>query len=153
MKIDETNKKILALLQENGRMTNAELAERTGLSPAATLERVKKLEAHGVIQKYVALVDAKQVGKRTLAFVAISLERHSAERIYAFQKEIAALPEVLECYHISGDEDYMLKVLVTDIEAYERFVIDKLTSIRNITKVRSHFVMSTVKRETKVEMA
>ncbi len=151
-KIDEANKNILALLQDHGRMANSELAERVGLSPAATLDRVKKLESQGVIQKYAALVDPVKAGKRTLAFVAISLGLHSAESIYAFQKEIAALPEVLECYHISGDEDYLLKVLVRDMETYEDFIIHRLTCLENITRVRTHFVMSTVKRETKFEI-
>lgn len=149
-KLDKINRQILRLLQANGRITNAELAEKTGLSPASTLERVKKLERQGILKGYAALVDPVKVGRGTCAWVTISLASHHAIAVEGFQKAIAALEEVLECYHIAGEDDYLLKVLVADMPAYEHFIIHKLASIINVGKVRTNFVMSVVKQETAI---
>lgn len=148
-KLDEVDKKILNILQENGRITNTELASRVGISPPPVLERVKKLEKKGFIKKYVALLDADSIGKGTMALVSVSLDRHLIKSIDQFTRAIEKLPEVMECYHITGEEDYLLKVAIKDIHEYENFVLKKLTKIPAIDKIKTSFVLSTVKHETK----
>ncbi|MDX9801482.1 MAG: Lrp/AsnC family transcriptional regulator [Spirochaetia bacterium] len=149
-KIDETNKQILNILQEDGAITNAELAKRIGLAPASTLERVKKLERTGIIKKYVALVDSEKIGKGIIAFVEISLNDHSAETIKQFNHDIIKIPEVLECYHISGDKDYLLKVATDSIKNYEVVALEKLAVIPHVGKISTLFVLSTIKSETSI---
>ena len=147
-KIDATNKKILRILQKEGAITNAELASRVGIAPATTLERVKKLENSGIIKKFVALVDPEKVGKGITAFVEISLNDHSSKAVKLFNKEVRKIPEVLECYHVAGDTDYILKVVTADIKSYELFAIEKLAHIANVGRISTRFVLSEVKRET-----
>ena len=148
-KFDEIDKKILNLLQENGRITNAELAGKVGLSPPPMLERVKKLEKTGVIKKYVALLNPKEIDKSTMVFVSVTIARHRLKSIDQVNQEIANFPEVLECYHIAGDEDYLLKIMVKDIEEYENFMLHKLAKITGISRIKSSVVLSTIKYETK----
>ena len=148
-KLDDIDKKILNILQENGRITNAELASRVGMSPPPMLERVKKLEKKGIIKKYVTLLDPESIGKGTMALVSVSLDRHLIKSIDQFTRAIEKLPEVMECYHITGEEDYILKVAIKDIRKYEDFVLKKLTKIQAINKIKTSFVLSTVKYETK----
>ncbi len=147
-RLDPIDKKILEILQKNGRITNSELARRVGISPPPTLERVRKLERKGIIRKYVALIDPDAAGKGTVAFVAISLDRHLIKSIDRFTRAIERFPEVMECYHISGQEDYILKVAVKNIHEYERFILERLTKIPAVSKIQTSFVLSTVKFET-----
>ncbi|MGE5680150.1 MAG: Lrp/AsnC family transcriptional regulator [Bacillota bacterium] len=149
MKLDDTDKKVLDKLQTNANITNAQLASELGISPAAMLERVKRLENSGVIKRYVALVDPEKVGKRTMAFIAVSLAVHHMNSIGSFKEEIAKLADVLECYHVAGEEDFILKVAIRDIQEYERFMFDKLTRINGINKIKTTFIVSTVKFDTK----
>jgi Lrp/AsnC family leucine-responsive transcriptional regulator len=148
-KLDDIDRKILNILQENGRITNTELASRVGISPPPMLERVKKLEKKGIIKKYVALVDPDAIGKGTMALVSVSLDRHLIKSIDQFTRAMQKLPEVMECYHITGEEDYILKVAIKDIREYEDFILKKLTKIPAIDKIKTSFVLSTVKYETK----
>ena len=148
--LDHIDKKILDLLQENGRMTNAQLAKDVGLSPPPMLERVRKLEKQGIIRKYVALVDPKKVDRGTVALVSVSLRLHQKNAIQEFVKEIQNIPEILECHHITGEEDYVLKVAIKDIEEYERFLRDQLTRISGIRKIKTSFILKTIKHQTKV---
>jgi len=148
--IDHLDKKILNLLQENGRITNAQLAKEVGLSPPPMLERVRKLEKNGYIKKYVALVDPKKLERGTIAFVAVALRFHRQDAIQEFVTEIQKIPEVLECYHITGEEDYLLKVVIKDISEYERFLLEKLTRFSGISKIKTSFILSTLKQETKI---
>ena len=148
--IDHLDKKILNLLQENGRITNAQLAKEVGLSPPPMLERVRKLEKNGIIKKYVALVDPKKLERGTIAFVAVALRFHRRDAIQEFVTEIQKFPEVLECYHITGEEDYLLKVIIKDIAEYERFLLEKLTRFSGISKIKTSFILSTLKQETKI---
>lgn len=152
MKFDEVNKQILSILQEDGSITNSELAKRIGLAPASTLERVKKLEKTGVIRKYVALLDSEKVGKEIVAFVEISMNEHSAETIKTFSHEIALIPEVLDCHHISGDKDFLLKVVTDSIKNYEKFALEKLAVIPHVGKISTLFVLSTIKSETSLHL-
>ncbi len=149
-KIDDTNKKILRILQGNGSITNSDLSSRVGLAPATTLERVKKLENAGIINKYVALVNPEKVGKPIIAFVELYMKEHSGRTIKQFAEDISNIPEVLECYHISGSQDFLLKVITSDIKSYESFALEKLSEIPNIGRVNTMFVLSTVKSDTDI---
>lgn len=152
MKLDNTDKKILEILQDDARITNLELANRIGISPPATLERVKRLENNGVIKKYVALVDPAKVSKGTFALVSVALMIHQIPSIDSFTKQINKLDEVLECYHITGSDDFMLKIAVENIEQYEKFILNKLTKIKGVSKVTTNIVLSTVKFNTKIHI-
>ena len=149
MKFDKIDKKILNILQENGRITNADLASKVGLSPPPMLERVKKLEKNGIITKYVALLDPKKIDKSTIIFVSLTLARHRLKSIDQVKDEFSNFPEVLECYSITGEEDYLLKVMVRDVEEYENFMLNKLAKIPAISRIKSFVVLSTLKYETK----
>ena len=146
--MDNIDKKILHILQGHGRITNAELAKKLGLSPPTVLERVRKLEQSGIIEKYIALINPQAVNRGTIAFVAVSLSRHGDKAIESFLQAILGIPEVLECYHITGEEDYLLKVCVQDIPAYRNFLMEKLTKIPGISKIKTSFVLSPLKKET-----
>ncbi len=148
--MDHIDRKILDILQEDGATTNVELARKVGLAPATTLDRVKKLKQSGVIRGYVALVDSSKVNQGTISFVSVTLAEHSADRVRAFRESVLALPEVLECYHISGESDYLLKVVSTDIQGYEDFLLHKLALMPGLGKIHTSFVLSTVKYETKI---
>jgi len=152
VKFDEIDKKILNILQENGRITNADLASKVGLSPPPMLERVKKLEKNGVITKYVALLDPKKINKSTIIFVSLTLARHRLKSLDQVKEEFANFPEVLECYSITGEEDYLLKVMVKSVEEYEDFMLHKLAKIPAISRIKSFVVLSTLKYETKTEI-
>ena len=150
--LDTTDRKILTLLQEDGSMTNTELADRVGLTPAPTLERVRKLERDGYIRKYVALVDQAKLGKPVTAFVSVIMKSHGQQTDISLRKAVAKLAEVLECHHIAGDEDYLLKVIAASPTDYERFVLGKLMKVAGIEKVKTTFVLSSSKLETKIPL-
>jgi len=152
MKLDNIDKQILDILQDDARMTNLELAKRIGISPPATLERVKRLEKNDVIKRYVALVNPAKVCKGTFALVSVALMIHQIPSIDSFTKQINKLDEVLECYHITGSDDFMLKIAVENIEQYEKFILNKLTRIKGVSKVTTNIVLSTVKFNTKIHI-
>lgn len=144
--------RILEVLQDKGRIPNVQLAAEVGLSPSAVLERVRKLEERGIIERYVALVDHKLVGLGTVAFVAVSLNLHQKDSIENFHHFVAGCAKVLECHHVAGTEDYLLKVYSRDIDDYEHFLLNALTRIRGVDRVRTMFVLSTLKRETAIPL-
>jgi len=148
--LDLVDRRILNMLQEDGSITNVELARRLGLAPATTLDRVRKLRVNGYILKYVALLDGRKLNRNTIAFVNVSLGAHGADRVEAFRAHIQDLPEVLECYHVSGDSDFLLKILTSDIGAYENFLLTRLTRTSDIARIHTSFVLSTVKHETRI---
>ena len=148
MKLDPVDLRILGILQQDGRITNLELAKKIKLTPAPTLMRVKKLEEAGFIKRFVALVDPEKVGLPVLAFVHVILESHNRETTVEFMSEMQKLPEVLECHHIAGDEDFLLKVIAASPAEYEKFVLEKLTKVHGIGKVKTTFVLSSSKLET-----
>lgn len=152
MNLDKIDLKILELLQSNSNITNAQLAVDVGISPPASLERVKRLEKSGIISRYVAILNPNKVGMGTLAFVAVSLAKHGRATVQHFTTEIKKFPQVLECYHIAGDHDFMLKVLASNIKSYEDFMLSKLTTIKGIDKIRTSFVLSTMKFNTKIDL-
>jgi len=152
MKIDDINKQIINILQDDGSITNSELAGRIGLSPASTIERVRKLEKQGIIRKYCALIDHEKIGKNVIVFVEIITKDHHREAMDLFIGAVKNVSEVLECYHISGDSDFLLKVIADDIADYERIALEELAMLPNLEKIRSHFVLSPVKLENKVSL-
>jgi DNA-binding Lrp family transcriptional regulator len=148
IKLDRIDRKILSLLQEDGRQPNNDLAERVGLSPSPCLRRVKVLEEAGVISRYVALVDPALVDLPVNIFVSVSLERQVEERLAAFEAAVMKWPEVLECYLMTGDADYLLRVVVPDLASYERFLKEHLTRIPGVASIRSSFALKQVRYRT-----
>lgn len=149
---DEIDRKIVAELQRSSKITNATLAERIGISPPSTLERVRKLEAHGVITGYVALIDPEAVNKPITAIVHVSMNRHSRANLEKVKRALAGFDEVLACWHTAGDDDFVLRVLVRDMAEYEQFVTKKLSGVGYIGKIRTAFVLSTLKQVTQVPL-
>ncbi len=143
--LDDIDRRVLEQLQRDGRLSNAELAERVGLSSSPCWRRVKALEAAGVIKGYVAVVDAKAVGLPVNVFVNVSLSTQVEAALQRFEKAVRQRPEVMECYLMTGDSDYLLRVVVPDLEAYERFVMD-FTKIAGIAQIRSSFALRPVKQ-------
>jgi len=145
MHLDRYDRQILDTLQGNSALSNQELAERIGLSPSPCLRRVRALEEAGVITGYRALLDPRSLGLTLTALVHIAMDRHTPDRFGHFEKEVARLPEVLECLLITGqDADYQLKVVVTDMDAYQALLLNKITRIEGVTGVHSSFVLRTV---------
>ncbi|MGE0563262.1 MAG: Lrp/AsnC family transcriptional regulator [Pseudolabrys sp.] len=143
--LDETDRAILNLLQDNGRISLAELAAKVGLSPSPCLRRVRLLEKAGVIARYVAVLDQQAVGLPVSVFVSVKLDRQRQDALDRFSKTIARWPEVLECYLMTGPRDYWLRVVVPDLAAYERFLKQKLTRLDGIASIESSFALEQVK--------
>jgi DNA-binding Lrp family transcriptional regulator len=146
--LDAIDRRILQELQEEARITQAELAKRVALSPSPCLRRVRDLEAKGVIRRYVALLDPAALGLGVSVFVQVRLERQVEDALERFEAVILGRPEVLECYLMTGDADYLLRVVVADIPAYERFLKDHLTRIPGVSSIRSSFALNQVKYRT-----
>ncbi len=147
--LDRFDRHILELLQQDGRLSNQELADRIGLSPSPCLRRVRALEERGFIAGYRAIVDARKLGLSIMALVHIALDRHTPERFASFEAKVRALPEVLECLLITGQEaDYQLKVVVRDMDAYQELLLSKITRIEGVTGVHTSFVLRRVVERT-----
>jgi Lrp/AsnC family transcriptional regulator, leucine-responsive regulatory protein len=146
--IDSIDIKILKELQRDGSLSNVELAKRVHLSPSPCLARVKALEKSGVIDCYVALVKPKAVGLGLNVFISISLKQQGKAELEAFEQSIRLRDEVMECYLMTGDSDYLIRVAVPDIAALERFILDRLTPIEGIEKIRSSFALKQVRYKT-----
>ncbi len=145
---DDIDRRILAALQVNARMSNAELADRVGLSPSPCLRRVRALEEAGVIKRYATLLEPAALGLPISVFVQVSLERQVEHALDAFEKAMLDRPEVMECYLMTGDADYLLRVVVSDLTAYERFLKDHLTRVPEIASIKSSFALNQVKYAT-----
>lgn len=145
MKLDRYDQRILTLLQENGRLSNLELADQIGLSASACLRRVRALEESGLIAGYRAMVDAQKLGLTLYALVHISMDRHTPERFAHFEEAVAQIPEVLECLLITGQAaDYQLKVVVADMAAYQDLLLKRITRIEGVSGVHTSFVLRRV---------
>lgn len=145
MKLDKFDRAILEILQAEGQISNQALAERIGLSPAPCLRRVKALEAVGLITGYQALVDAKKLGLSLMALIGISMDQHTPERFAKFEQRVSDIPEVLECLLITGQQsDYLLKVVVKDMDDYQHLLLNKITKISGVTGVHTSFVLRNV---------
>ena len=146
--LDTIDRRILAALQENARVTNVELAEASGVSASPCWRRVRELERTGVISRYVTLVDPSSVGLPVSVFIQVSLEKQVETALEDFERVVLERPEVMECYLMTGDADYLLRVVVADLEAYERFLMDHLTRIPTVANIRSSFALKQVKYRT-----
>ena len=147
--LDKIDYRILHFLQNDAHITNAELAEKVGLSPSPCLRRVKALENKGIIQRYVAIVDASEVGLPISAFVSISLHSQDRDALEVFQSSVETYPEVMECYLMTGSSDFLLRVVVPDLQNYERFT-DKLTRIPGISNIQTSFALKPVIYKTEL---
>ena len=148
MKLDTTDLLLLQFLQEDSKQTNKELSGKLNLSVTAVYERIKKLERNGVIKKYVALLEKKQLDIGFMVFCHVKLSQHTETNIADFEAEVAQLDAVLECFHVSGEFDYLLKVVVKDMDAFREFMINKLTSLKHIGSTQSSFTINEVKSTT-----
>ena len=146
--MDATDKKLLELLQSDTKKTTAALAVKLNLSVTAVYERINKLEREGIIDKYVALLNRNKINKGFVVFCHLKLLQHTKEFINQFEKEVIKLNEVLECFHVSGDYDYILKVCVKDMEEYREFMVTKLTTLQHIGSTHSTFMIGEVKNTT-----
>ena len=145
--MDVIDRKIIKLLQEDLKQNTEEIAKKIGLTVSPTYERIKKLEESGVIKKYIAIIDRDKIGQKIMVYCQISLMKHSRELIDNFINAINSYPEVLVCQHVSGNYDFLLKLGVEDMNAYQKFVIERLSIIEGISNVQSSFVMSEIKNQ------
>ena len=145
MKIDRTDKKILEILQKNAKITNAKLSQEIGLSPAPTLERVRKLEARGIISGYHAKLNMSKVGLGVSTFVMVSLKGHNKKNIDSFLDKIKDVENIVECHHITGSGDFILRIVAEDIESYQELMLDKVSEIEVTDSLQSMVILSTFK--------
>ena len=150
--LDAIDLKILHELQENARLTNAELATRVNLSPSPCLTRVRALESAGIVDRYVTLLDPKKVELGVSVFISVTLERQVGKSLEQFERAIARYDEVMECYLMTGDSDNLLRVVVRDVEELQRFIIDKLSTLPSVSNIRSSFALRQVKYKTSLPL-
>lgn len=151
--IDDIDRKIIAALQADGKITVNELAEKVGLSASPCARRVRMLEQSGVIKGYAAIIDQKKVGLPISAFASIKLERQREDALERFSKAVARWPEVVDCYLMTGQRDYLLRIVVADLEAYEEFLNDKLTRLDGVASIETSFALKQVKRSEVLPIA
>ncbi|MBL6449744.1 Lrp/AsnC family transcriptional regulator [Fulvivirga sp. 29W222] len=148
LKLDQIDLRLLDLLQRDAKMKHKELAAELNLTVTPVYERIKRLERTGVIKKYVALLDGEKIGCELIAFCMVKLEKHSLPNLQVFEKKILNIPEILECFHLAGEYDYILKVVVKDMNAYQEFTVKKLSVIEGVAIIHSSFAMSVLKSTT-----
>ena len=151
--LDAVDRRILVVLQEHARISNVDLAEQVGISPSPCWRRVKTLEDSGVIAKHVSLVDPAAVGLPVSVFIQVTLERQIETALETFEQTVLARPEVMECYLMTGDSDYLLRVVVADLSAYERFLMDHLTRLNGVASIKSSFALKQVKYRTALPLS
>ena len=153
MVLDRQDKRILATLQQDGSVTNLELAEKIGLSPSPCARRVKQLEEAGFINRKVTLLNANKLNLKLTALIQISMDKHTPDRFELFEKEVSQYPEVMECLLITGQSaDYQLKVVVADMETYQEFLLNKITRIQGVSDVHSSFILREVINSTELPL-
>ncbi len=145
IKLDAIDRKILGILQTDSNITNAQLAQEVGLSPAPTLERVKKLENAGVIKSYHAVIDQAKVGLGVSTFVMVTLKGHNKDNIQKFVEEMKKIDDVIECHHLTGQADFILKVVSTDIPSYQELMLEKVSNFEMVDNMQSLVILSTFK--------
>ena len=148
MDLDATDRRILTVLQKNGRITNAELSERVNLSPSACHRRVQQLEEAGYIDRYVALLNTRMLGKPTTVFVEITLQSQAEELLDAFEREVAKVPDILECHLMAGTADYLIKIMAEDTEDFARIHRQHLSRLPGVRQMQSSFALRTVVQTT-----
>ena len=153
MDLDKQDKRILATLQQDGSVTNLELAEKIGLSPSPCARRVKQLEEAGFINRKVTLLNANKLNLKLTALIQISMDKHTPDRFELFEKEVSQYPEIMECLFITGQSaDYQLKVVVADMETYQEFLLNKITRIQGVSDVHSSFILREVINSTELPL-
>lgn len=148
MSLDATDKKLLSLLQKDCKQTTKVLSMQLDLSVTAVYERIKKLENSGVIKDYVALISKEKINKNLVAYCHVKLKQHTQDNVVQFENQITLLEEVLECYHISGEFDFLLKVIFSDMKEYREFMVEKITSLKQIGSTHTMFVIQEVKQSS-----
>ena len=144
-KLDQIDRKVLEILQSNAKITNAQLSKEIGLSPAPTLERVKKLETSGIIQSYHAKLDRERVGLGVTTFVMVTLVGHKKQVTDSFVEKVNIIPEIIECHHITGDGDFLLKVISKDINSYQKLMLEVINEIEEVANTKTMVILSTFK--------
>lgn len=154
MDLDRTDRRILQLMQKNGRISNIELADSVGLSPTPCSRRVKRLEESGIIQRHVTLLDPEWLGLKLTAIIGITMDRHTPERFAHFEERVSQMSEVMECSIVTGQAaDYLLKVMVADMAGYEAFLLGKLTRIEGVSGVHTSFVLRRIIDKTELPLS
>jgi Lrp/AsnC family transcriptional regulator, leucine-responsive regulatory protein len=152
MNLDSLDKQILMLLQHDCSLKTKEVAAHIGLSITPTYDRIKRLEKNGVIEKYVAIVNQKTVDKSVTVICHITLQKHEQSLLTKFENDIKDVKEIVACFHIAGNYDYILKVIVPNLDAYSDFIKNTIATIKNVSNVHSSFVMSAIKNETAISL-
>ncbi len=150
VELDDIDRQLLAHLQEDARITHAELARRVNLSPPGLQKRIRKLEESGVIDRYVTLLNPEAVGYDMLCFVQVTLQRHEPAAVRSFREAVQQMPEVLACHHITGEYDYLLKVVLRNRKHLEQFILERLTPVPGMDRIRTSLVLSEIKETTAV---
>lgn len=150
LRLDAIDKKILEILQEEGRITNNELARRVGLTTTPTLERVRRLEREGIIEGYQARINKKAVDKGLTVFVTVTLSIHQLKLLEEFTSAVQAIPEILACYNTTGEGDFLLKIVVKDTQDYEHLLRTKLATLPDVQRVHTSIVLSTIKEQSNI---
>jgi Lrp/AsnC family leucine-responsive transcriptional regulator len=150
--LDDLDRQILAIVQRDGRITNAELAQQIHLSPPAAHARLKRLQARGVIRQFVALLDREQLGYDLMALIHVTLAQHQPARVQEFRAAIQTMPQVLECYHVTGEYDYLLKVVVRNRKELEQFLVETLTPAPGVGRIHTNLVFSEIKATTELQV-
>lgn len=152
MNLDIVDKKIVKLLQIDAKQTTKMIANKAGLSVTAVYERIKRLERTGVIERYVAILDKKKADKGFMVLCQVKLEKHSKLYLSKFESEVLKINEIIECFHVPGDYDYILKIVVKDMEEYREFMVNKLTTLAHVGSTHSTFVISAIKNSTSIHL-
>ncbi len=152
VEIDDVDRQLLVHLQADARLTHSELARRVNLSPPGLQKRIRKLEESGIISRYVTLLDPEAVGYDMLCFVQVTLQRHEPQAVRAFHEAVQHMPEVLACHHITGEYDYLLKVVLRNRKHLEQFLLEKLTPLPGMDRIRTSLVLSEIKETTAVPL-
>ena len=150
--LDSIDKQILALLQDNSKINIKEIALKVDLTATPTYDRIKRMEKSGIIKRYVAELDKEKIGLDLVVFCQVTLQVHSKSLITQFENSISKMPEIIGCYHIAGNFDYLLKIVTPNIKSYQLFLKNKLSVLQSVSTVQSNFVMSTVKEHSKLEL-
>ena len=150
--LDSIDKQILALLQDNSKINIKEIALKVDLTATPTYDRIKRMEKSGIIKRYVAELDKEKIGLDLVVFCQVTLQVHSKSLITQFENSISKMPEIIGCYHIAGNFDYLLKIVTPNIKSYQLFLKNKLSVLESVSTVQSNFVMSTVKKHSKLEL-
>lgn len=148
LQLDDIDRTLLQFLQEDARITSAELARRVDLSPPGLQKRLRRLEESGLISRYATILDRELIGYDMLCFVQVNLQRHEPDAVENFKKVVQTMPEVLECHHVTGEYDYLLKVVVRNRKHLEQFILETLTPVRGMDKIRTSLVLSEIKSTT-----